>query len=179
MAIICPWCGAIITGRHKICPECGVFLTRLSMPNMAPSPPHARSPHSLWLLAIVPIIFTILLPAGMLALRGWNLEPAAQSDQLDATTKPDQTWAAGIAALRARIGDQQDISVTTSSVQISAGHLITLCGRAKVSTMGGGVATTRFLAMEGWRRDARLEFQDPSFAVLWTRLCDGSNGAGW
>lgn len=179
MAIICPWCGAIITGRHKACPNCGVFLTRLSMPNVAPSPSQARSPRGLWLLAIVPLIFTILIPAGTLALWHWNQRPPPASDTNDADPSQDQAWAGSLTALRAKIGNQQSIRFSKSFVQTSAGHLHTLCGQANLVLVQGGVTATRFLALEGRRRDTLLEVQDPGFAVLWTRLCDGSDDGGW
>lgn len=84
-----------------------------------------------------------------------------------------------MAALLAKIDGPQIISVSKSAVQMSAGHLVTLCGRAKVVTMGGGAVATRFFAMERPRRAAMLEFEDPNFAVLWTRLCDGRDGGSW
>jgi hypothetical protein len=179
MTVICPWCGAVITRRHRECPACGVFLVRLSMPAMAPARPHARSPRVFWFLAVVPIVFCVLLPAGALALHNWNQEPAAPSVRQYADPALNHVRTAGNVALRAKLGVSRLEGLSEGSMHISAGHLITLCGRTKVMAAGDDIITTRYLSMEGRGGGTKLEFQDPAFDVLWTRLCQGSYGGGW
>lgn len=179
MTIICPWCGAVIVGRHKECPDCGVLLARLSMPIVAPAPPEARSSKMLWLLAITPLMFSVLLPAGILSLHEWTQAPVAQANLPDADSALAQGWTAGIAGLRAQFGVPRFVSLGRSSVYVSAGHLITLCGRAKLKAPAdGAVIATRYLSMQGDAGGTKLAFEEPSFDILWTRLCRG-DGGGW
>jgi hypothetical protein len=56
-------------------------------------------------------------------------------------------------------------------VQRSAGNVLTLCGEQEDAQQGGEIVEQRFLSVPGSGDQTVLEFVNPSFAVLWGRLC--------
>lgn len=63
---------------------------------------------------------------------------------------------------------------TQSFVLRSAGQFVTFCGTDARSGDGNG---QHFLSVFGRVADTRLETQDPSFPVLWSRVCTRTAGA--
>jgi len=171
MAIICPWCAAVVTGHRRECPACGMLLGPLARPEMPAAHPRHRSPLPLWLLVLLPLAGTILLPTGMLVLYRQPVSTVAAVAPRYAEPMQQRVWERGFDALRAAVGPAQAVSLRTSFVAVSAGHLITFCSRSAPGTPEDVPAPRWFLALWGDARLAALQYAAPGFSVLWTRLC--------
>lgn len=171
MAIICPWCTAAVTGRRRECPDCGMLLGPLARPEMPAMPPRHRSPLPLWLLVLLPVAGTTLLPIGMLALYRQPATTVAVVVPRYAEPRQERVWERGFEALRAAVGPLHARSRRTSFVSISAGHLMTFCSRSTPDTPEGVPARRWFLALWGDASLAALQYAKPGFSVLWARLC--------
>lgn len=170
--MICPWCGAAITGHHTTCPECGVILAGIPVPAATQAQVARRRHRISWVLLILPLLCMTLVPLGIILVYHASVsgETVAQSTSQSpryADAARESVWQDGKQAIRARLADPGLHNFSHSAVETSAGQLLTLCG--SVSVPGNG--TSRFLSLWGMAQNTEVEIWDPDFDILWTRLC--------
>ncbi|GAB0119934.1 hypothetical protein [Acidisoma sp. 7E03] len=174
MAIICPWCTAVIPGRHSRCPGCGYGGCESAIAPGASlitgyAPRAAGLGHHLLAFiasALCAICFAISLQPGAM------LTPATQRaapHTLDSRLQTSLIQAE--AAVRHALNAPDYRGFADAFVQRSAGGLLAICGTIDGSAGSGALAGTRFLSVAGIMTMTRFEATSPDFARLWSRLC--------
>lgn len=170
MVVFCPWCEKVIAGRPKECPECGLSLEGLpaSSGNTA-GVPSGVPPLRLNMVGLV-LALLAALPTGFLVASEAKDIALFFAGQRYAEPFKERVWQAGKAAIRARLNRSNYDEFQRSSVVVSAGNLASFCGWFEIPEQEG-VFVKRFVALDGRRDSAVMEYQTVSFDVLWNRLC--------
>lgn len=151
----------------------------------APLPPEtepAAAPHNR--PQVRPHRRRILLPlacfiaGGALALMGeaeihpilWPATDPQPSAQVRAQAKADIAQR-GRAAVLGQLTFPRAMQFATSFVTTTAGGLVTFCGTLHPRDRSDATAEIRFLSVNGDRARTFLDVSEPSFVVLWARLC--------
>jgi hypothetical protein len=173
----CLWCDSFIDQNVKVCPECsclnaepkvrtrhgtrtGVVLGLLALPLMVSLAFASRLEHS---VMDGPSSSTV---AAVVA------QPVAPQRVVTFANPVEQaTWVNGQRSLGLLLGK----SSYTAFMSTGAGNVVSLCGTVQ-GTIGYQTKSgrQRYISVFGRPDGTVLETQDPSFQVLWTRVCKGS-----
>jgi len=96
-----------------------------------------------------------------------NAPPATYSDPLQRAV-----WVDGVNAVQRALAKPDYTNFGRSYVYVAAGNVVTFCGEV-VGTSGYDSASgaQRFVSVFGQTQATMLEGNDPSFQVLWNRVC--------
>jgi hypothetical protein len=177
-AIACLWCEKSLKPGVKVCPECGlqnpapdlkaasarvarrgwrVVLALVAVPLMLSATYAAGISHRFPLVseqAAIPAAAPVVDPL---------LPPAAYTDPLQRSV-----WINGVKAVQQALAQPSYANFTTSFVHVAAGNVVSFCGEVPNTS---GYGSQRFVSVFGQTQATMLEANDPSFEVLWTRVC--------
>jgi hypothetical protein len=139
----------------------GLFLALVVVPLML-SVAYAAKVQAL------PLVDSIISVPAMAA--GGGSEPLPPSAYVDPIER--SVWIDGVKAVQQALGQPNYANFDDSFVNVTAGHVLTLCGDVS-GTDGYGSASgaQRFISVFGQAQATTLEGTDASFSVLWNRVC--------
>jgi hypothetical protein len=181
----CMWCETTVSSGTINCPECGLHSPAAAL-KAAPTRGSSKVVHRGRRVALAVIAVPLMLSAAY-AERGGSLPlvplvtavavvapvvsatqpPAAYSDPLQRSV-----WISGAKAVQQALAQPGYSTFAGSYVNVAAGHVVSFCGQvantAGNDSLSGG---QRFISVFGQSQSTTLESNDPSFPVLWNRVC--------
>ena len=182
----CLWCETKVKPGTTICPECG-----LQNPAGSPRASLKEKSHTvvrrgrrvvLALIAVplmlsaaysagiqrLPIVASIADHTGVVELASAQaFVPPTYADPLQRSV-----WVDGVKSIRQALGQPTYTAFDGSYVNVTTGHIVTFCGVvAGTSGYDSASGAERFISVFGQAQATSLEGTDPSFGVLWNRVC--------
>jgi len=179
----CLWCEALISDSLTACPECGchnptrvrtrrarpgrILLAVLALPLMASIAFASQSENGRLTIKALQTAATSLVAEAPAA-----VPVAAQPVMAFADPEQKATWVDGRKSLGSLLGHTS----FTAFLSTGAGNVVSLCGNVN-GTEGYQTASgqQRYISVFGRPDGTVLETDDPSFGVLWDRVCRGSS----
>jgi hypothetical protein len=183
-AVACLWCEKSLKPRVTVCPECG--LQNPAPDLKATSVKVARRGWRVVLsLVAVPLMLSAAYAAGishrfpLVSEQVATAAPVPVANPLQPPltyTDPLQrsVWVSGVKAVQQALAEPSYTDFATSFVHVAAGNVVTFCGEVPNTS---GYGSQRFVSVFGQTQATMLEANDPSFEVLWTRVCGQVEGA--
>jgi hypothetical protein len=183
----CLWCETTLSPGALVCPECG-------LQSPAGEPKAALGSETLKVvrrgrrlgLALVFLVMPLMLSAayaariGGLTLVSPGVMIATVAPVVDALQPPAiysdpmqrEVWIGGMKAVEQVLAKPGTPDIDSSYVDVAAGHVVSFCGEvAGTSGYDSASGSQRFVSVFGQAQATTLEGNDPSFDVLWTRVC--------
>jgi hypothetical protein len=184
----CLWCEAEVKAHRSICPECGLHNPAGKVHTA--SKVVRRGRRVLLALFAVPLMLSAayaahvgVLPLGSVPAGGSAVASPAGVQLADSATVPmpalasplqQAVWADGVKAVRLALGQPGYVGFQSSFVSVATGNIVSLCGRIPgTSGYASETGEQRFISVFGQAAATTLEGNDPSFGVLWNRVCAG------
>jgi hypothetical protein len=163
----CMWCETTVSSGTINCPECGLHSPAAAL-KAAPTRGSSKVVHRGRRVALAVIAVPLMLSAAY-AERGGSLPlvplvtAVAVVAPVVSATQPPAAYSDPLPGYSTFAG---------SYVNVAAGHVVSFCGQvantAGNDSLSGG---QRFISVFGQSQSTTLESNDPSFPVLWNRVC--------
>jgi hypothetical protein len=185
--VACLWCETRLSPGAKVCPECGL-LSPAGEPKAALArhiPKGGRRCRRLGLalvFLVMPLVLsvayaahidglTLVSPVVMVAMAAPAIDalvpPAIYSDPMQR-----EVWSGGVRAVEKLLAKPDSDDIDGSYVDVAAGNVVSFCGEvAGTSGYDSASGGQRFISVFGDAQSTTLEGNDPSFDVLWARVC--------
>jgi hypothetical protein len=184
----CLWCEATVKADAVSCPDCGLQNPAGKIKTSAKVARQGR--RALIGLLAIPVMFGMAYAAhmGVLPLVSANAAGAPGTQVARVAPVPAPTfadplqqavWTDGVRAVRQALGQPGYGGFQSSVVTVSTGNIVSLCGEVSgTSGYDSPNGEQRFISVFGQAAATTLEGSDPSFGVLWNRVCSqGSSPA--
>lgn len=179
----CLFCDNRLSPKDRFCIECGLECPERAVES-APAPRARRGFRRLLATTLaLPLILGLALAAhigGLPLIRMGDASPVAGGLVTRPITPPvayndplmRSVWVEGMKSVQTALDQPGDAAVRGGFVNVAASHVVTLCGEvAGTSGYANSSGRQRFISVFGQPAATTLEGTDPSFDVLWNRVC--------
>jgi hypothetical protein len=176
----CLWCETQVRPNAKVCRQCGL-QSPAGKPNVE-SKVVRRGLRVVLALFLIPLMLSAAYAARIGAFPLVSGQPETQTVAIaDPMPTPSfasplqkAVWTDGVRAVRQVLGQPAYVGFQNSFVSLSTGNIVSLCGQLSgTSGYDGTTGERRFISVFGQSASTTLDGADPSFGVLWNRVCSG------